>query len=42
LQELSEIFAVGVCGFAVLDSHFHVVLQLNDAVAAGRSNEHSA
>jgi len=39
LQELSEIFAVGVCGFAVMDSHFHVVLQLNDAVAAGWSDE---
>jgi REP element-mobilizing transposase RayT len=39
LQKLSEIFAVGVCGFAVMDSHFHVVLQLNDAVAAGWSEE---
>jgi hypothetical protein len=30
---LSEIFAIGVCGYAVLDNHLHVVLQLNDDVA---------
>ncbi len=39
LQELSEIFAVGVCGYAVMDNHMHVVLQLNDDVVAGWSDE---
>jgi REP element-mobilizing transposase RayT len=34
LRELSEIFAIGVCGYAVMDNHLHVVLQLNDRVAA--------
>ena len=26
LQELSGIFAIDVCGFAVMDNHMHVVL----------------
>jgi hypothetical protein len=39
LRELSEIFAIGVCGYAVLDNHLHVVLQLNDDVATGWSDE---
>ncbi len=39
LKELAEIFAVGVCGYAVMDNHLHVVLQLNDDVAARWSDE---
>ena len=39
LQELSEIFVIGVCGYAVLDNHMHVVLQLNDDIAANLSDE---
>lgn len=39
LQELAGIFAIEVCGYAVLDNHLHVVLRLNDDVAAGWSNE---
>ena len=39
LKELSGIFALGVCGYAILDNHLHVVLQLNDAIAEGWSDE---
>ena len=39
LQELAGIFAVDVAGYAVLDNHMHVVLKLNDDVAAGWSDE---
>ncbi len=42
LRELSEIFSIGVCGYAVMDNHLHVVLQLNDRVAAGWSDEEVA
>ena len=33
LQELVRIFAVDVCGFAVLDNHLHVLLRLDLAKA---------
>ena len=39
LKELAGIFAVDVAGFAVLDNHLHVVLLLNDQIAAGWTNE---
>ena len=39
LQELAGIFAIEVCAYAVLDNHLHVVLRLNDGVAAGWSDE---
>jgi hypothetical protein len=39
LKELAGIFAIEVCGYAVLDNHLHVVLRLNDARAAGWSDE---
>ena len=39
LRELSGIFSVEVAGFAVLDNHMHVVLKLNDEVAAGWSDD---
>ena len=42
LRELSEIFSIGVCGYAVMDNHLHVVLQLNDRVAAGWSDDEVA
>ena len=39
LQELAEIFAVAVGGFAVLDNHLHLLLRLDPDVAAGWSDE---
>ncbi|MDB5341169.1 MAG: hypothetical protein JWN70_6788, partial [Planctomycetaceae bacterium] len=29
LQELAGIFAIDVCGFAIMDNHLHVLLRLN-------------
>ena len=42
LQELAGIFALDVAGYAVLDNHMHVVLKLNDNVAADWSDEDAA
>ncbi len=39
LQELAGIFAVEVCGYAVLDNHLHVILRLDDETAAAWSDE---
>ncbi len=39
LRELDSIFAVEVAAFAILDNHMHVVLKLNDVVAADWSDE---
>ncbi len=39
LKELSEIFAVAVGGFSVLDSHLHLLVRLDPEVAGGWSNE---
>ena len=39
LRELDSIFAVEVAAYAVLDNHLHVVLKLNDVVAAEWSDE---
>ena len=35
LQELAQIFAVGVGGFSVMDNHLHVLLRLDPDVASG-------
>ena len=39
LRELASIFAIEVCGYAVLDNHMHVVLRLHDAKVAEWSDE---
>ena len=39
LQELAQIFAVGVGGFSVMDNHLQVVLRLDPDVASGWSDE---
>ncbi len=39
LQELSEIFAVAVGGFSVLDNHLHLLVRLDPNVANGWSDE---
>ena len=42
LQELAEIFAVAVGGFAVLDNHLHVLVRLDPDVAIDWSDEEVA
>jgi hypothetical protein len=39
LEELSEIFAVSVGGFSVLDNHLHLLLRLDPIIAKGWSDE---
>ena len=39
LEELAQVFAVSVAGFAVLDNHLHVLARLDPDVAAGWSDE---
>ncbi len=39
LEELADVFAVAVGGFAVLDNHMHVLLRLDPDVAAAWSDE---
>ena len=39
LRELAGIFAIDVCGFAVMDNHLHVLLHLNLPLAAAWSAE---
>ena len=39
LQELAQIFAVGVGGFSVMDNHLHVLVRLDPDVASGWSDE---
>ena len=39
LQELAQIFAVGVGGFSVMDNHLHVLLRLDPDVASVWSDE---
>ena len=39
LQELAEIFAVGVGGYSVLDNHLHLLIRLDPDRAAGWSDE---
>ena len=42
LQELVRIFAIDVCGFAILDNHLHVLLRLDLAKAKAWSAHCSA
>ena len=39
IEELAQIFALGVGGFSVMDNHLHLLLRLDPDVAAGWSNE---
>jgi hypothetical protein len=39
IEELARIFAVGVGGFSVMDSHLHLLLRLDPDVAAGWSDD---
>ena len=39
LQELAQIFAVGVGGFSVMDNHLHLLLRLDPEVAANWSDD---
>jgi hypothetical protein len=39
IEELAEIFAIGVGGFSVLDNHLHLLLRLDPDVAEGWSDE---
>ncbi len=39
LEDLSQIFAIAVGGFSVMDNHLHVLLRLDPDVASGWSNE---
>jgi hypothetical protein len=39
LEELAQIFAIAVGGFAILDNHLHVLLRLNPDDATGWSDE---
>ena len=39
VQELSQIFAIAVGGFSVMDNHLHVLLRLDPDVANGWSDE---
>jgi hypothetical protein len=42
LEDLAQIFAVGVGGFSVMDNHVHLLLRLDPEVAAGWSDEEVA
>jgi len=39
LEELAQVFAVGLGGFSVMDNHLHVLLRLDPDVAQGWSDE---
>jgi len=39
IEELAQIFAIGVGGFSVMDNHFHLLLRLDPEVAAEWSDE---
>ncbi len=39
LEELAEIFAVAVAGFAILDNHLHLLVRLDPDVAGSWSDE---
>ncbi len=39
LEELAEVFAVAVAGFAILDNHLHLLVRLDPDVAKGWSDE---
>ena len=39
IEELAQVFAMGVGGFSVMDSHLHLLLRLDPDVAAGWSDD---
>ena len=39
IEELAQIFALGVGGFSVMDNHLHLLLRLEPEVAAGWSDD---
>ncbi len=39
LEELSQIFAMSVGGFSVLDNHLHVLVRLDSDIATGWTDE---
>ena len=39
IEELAQIFAVGVGGFSVMDNHLHVLVRLDPDTATGWSDE---
>ncbi len=39
IEELAQIFAIGVGGFSVLDNHLHLLVRIDPDVAAGWSDE---
>ena len=39
IEELAQIFALGVGGFSVMDNHLHLLLRLDPEVAASWSDE---
>jgi len=39
LQELSEIFSIDVCAYAVMSNHYHLVLKINDEQSKFMSDE---
>jgi hypothetical protein len=39
IEELAQVFAIGVGGFSVMDNHLHLLLRLDPEVAAGWSDE---
>ena len=39
LKELSDVFCIDVCAYAVLSNHYHLVLKINNIQANELSNE---
>ena len=39
IEELAQVFAIGVGGFSVMDNHLHLLLRLDPDVAAGWSDD---
>ena len=39
IKQLSTVFAVDICAFAVLSNHYHIVLSVNQEEAKGWSDE---
>ena len=37
LRELSEVFAIDICAYAIMSNHYHLVLRVNQAQALGWS-----
>ena len=39
LEELADIFAIGIGGFSVMDNHLHILVRLDPDIAAAWSDE---